>query len=111
MSALRGTTTMLRVGLAEQFAYRAEFVIWMLTSTMPLVMLALWTSVAAEGGGTFGQYTSSGFVAYYLSTMVVRNLTGNWVLWQMNDEIRRGALSMRLLRPVHPFWSYATAHF
>jgi viologen exporter family transport system permease protein len=108
---LRATPTLLRVGLAEAFAYRAEFVVWMLTSTMPLVMLALWTSVAAEGGGAFGPFTSSAFVAYYLTTLMVRNLTGNWVLWQINDEIRRGLLSMRLLRPVHPFWTYGASHF
>jgi ABC-2 type transport system permease protein len=111
MRTLRATPTLLRVGLAEAFAYRAEFIVWMLTSTMPLVMLALWTSVAAEGGGAFGQFTSTAFVAYYLTTLMVRNLTGNWVLWQINDEIRRGVLSMRLLRPMHPFWTYGASHF
>jgi ABC-2 type transport system permease protein len=74
-------------------------------------MLGLWTSVAAEGEGAFGQFTSEAFVAYYLTVLMVRNLTGNWVLWQMNDEIRRGVLSMRLLRPVHPFLTYAATHF
>jgi ABC-2 type transport system permease protein len=111
MSTLRATPTLLRVGLAEQFAYRAEFLIWMLTSTMPLVMLALWTSVAAEGEGAFASFTTNSFIAYYLAVMVVRNLTSNWVLWQMNDEIRRGVLSMRLLRPMHPYWGYGTTHF
>jgi ABC-2 type transport system permease protein len=111
MSTLRATPTLLRVGLAEQFAYRAEFLVWMLTSTMPLVMLALWTSVAAEGDGAFASFTSDSFVAYYLSIMVVRNLTSNWVLWHINDDIRRGMLSMKLLRPVHPYWSYGATHF
>jgi len=107
----RATPTLLRVGLAEAFAYRAEFLVWMLTSTMPLVMLALWTSVASEGEGAFAQFSSSAFVAYYLVTLMVRNLTGSWVLWQINDEIRRGVLSMRLLRPIHPFLGYAATHF
>jgi ABC-2 type transport system permease protein len=111
-STLRATArafpTLLRVGLAETVAYRAEFVVWMLTTTLPLVMLALWTSVASEGA--FAQFQSRDFVAYYLVTLVVRNLTGSWVVWQINDEIRRGALSMRLLRPLHPFASYAASH-
>ena len=100
--------TLLRVGVAETVAYRAEFIVWMLTSTMPLINLALWTSVADEA--PFQQYHSQDFVAYYLGLLIVRNLTGNWVAWQMMEEIRMGVLSMRLLRPVHPFIAYACSH-
>jgi ABC-2 type transport system permease protein len=100
--------TLFRVGLAETVAYRAEFVIWMLTTTLPLVMLGLWTSVAAEQ--PFREFASRDFVAYYLSALIVRNLTGSWVVWQINEEIRSGTLSMRLLRPIHPFAGYAATH-
>ncbi|MBZ0234144.1 MAG: ABC-2 family transporter protein [Deltaproteobacteria bacterium] len=100
--------TMLRVGFAETIAYRAEMIVWILTTTMPLVMLALWTSVADEA--PFRAYTQTDFVAYYLGALVVRNLTSNWVAWQISEEIRMGTLSMRLLRPVHPFASYLATH-
>ncbi len=105
---LRAIPTLMRVGVAETVAYRAEFLVWMLTSTMPLIMLALWTSVAAEA--PFQQYTSSDFVAYYMAVLIVRNLTGNWVAFQMAEEVRMGILSMRLLRPIHPFIAYAVSH-
>lgn len=104
----RATPTLLRVGAAEALAYRAEFLVWMLTNTMPLVMLALWTTVAHEG--PFGSYGQDTFVAYYLSALLVRTVTGTWVVWQINDEIRRGGLSLRLLRPIHPFVTYAATH-
>jgi ABC-2 type transport system permease protein len=104
----RALPTLLRVGVAETVAYRAEFLVWMLTTTMPLVMLALWSSVAAEG--PFRGYAQADFVAYYLLALIVRNLTSSWVVWQMNEEIRRGVLAMRLLRPVHPFVAYAATH-
>ena len=106
--AIRALPTLLRIGVAETVAYRAEFLVWMLTSTMPLIMLALWTSVAAEA--PFENYTSAHFVAYFLAALVVRNLTGNWVAWQLAEEIRLGVLSMRLLRPIHPFIAFATSH-
>ncbi|MBE7449072.1 MAG: ABC-2 family transporter protein [Kofleriaceae bacterium] len=105
---LRAMPTMLRVGLAETIAYRAEMVVWILTTTMPLVMLALWSSVADEA--PFRQYTQTDFVAYYLGALIVRNLTSNWVAWQLSEEIRLGTLSMRLLRPVHPFASFLATH-
>jgi ABC-2 type transport system permease protein len=103
-ASVRAMPTMLRVGLAETIAYRAEMIVWILTTTMPLVMLALWTSVAAEA--PFREFTQADFVAYYLAALVVRNLTSNWVAWQMMEEIRTGTLSMRLLRPVHPLAGY-----
>jgi ABC-2 type transport system permease protein len=106
--AIRALPTLLRIGVAETVAYRAEFLVWMLTSTMPLIMLGLWTSVADEA--PFQDYTSANFVAYYLGVLIVRNLTSNWVAWQIGEEIRMGILSMRLLRPIHPFFAYAASH-
>ena len=105
---LRALPTLLRIGVAETIAYRAEFLVWMLTTTMPLVMLGLWTSVASEA--PFQAYSSADFVAYYLLALIVRNLTSSWVVWQINEEVRRGALAMRLLRPIHPFVGYAATH-
>jgi ABC-2 type transport system permease protein len=105
---VRALPTLLRVGFAEAVAYRAELVVWMLTTTMPLVMLALWTAVAREG--KFGRFGADDFVAYYLAALIVRTLTSCWVVWQMNEEIRSGSLSLRLLRPLHPFLSYAAQH-
>ncbi|HJX51274.1 MAG TPA: hypothetical protein VJ801_00780, partial [Polyangia bacterium] len=53
---LRAYPALLRVGFADIFAYRAELVVWLLTINMPLVMMALWTAVAASGPvGRFGQ--------------------------------------------------------
>jgi ABC-2 type transport system permease protein len=105
---LRALPTLLRVGVAETVAYRAEFLIWILTMTMPLVMLGLWTSVADEK--QFESYNSAKFVAYYLAMLIVRNLTGTWVGWQLGEEIRLGTMSMRLLRPIHPFFAFAASH-
>jgi ABC-2 type transport system permease protein len=105
---LRALPTLLRVGVAETVAYRAEFFVWILTTTLPLVMLALWTSVADEA--PFRGFASADFVAYYLATLVVRNLTGTWVAWQLNEELRSGALALRLLRPIHPFVALMTSH-
>ena len=106
--ALRAYPTLLRIGFAEAIAYRAEMIIWMLTTTMPLVSLALWSSVAAEG--PVGPFTQRGFAAYFLATLVVRQLTGSWLVWEMNQEIRTGALSQRLLRPIHPLLAYSASN-
>ena len=101
----RALPTLLRVGLAEAVAYRAEFVVWLLSTNMPLVMMALWTAVARDAPvGRFGQQD---FAAYFLAALVVRLLTGAWLVWELNYEIRQGTLAFRLLRPLHPLVAYA----
>jgi ABC-2 type transport system permease protein len=108
MRAIRELPTLLRIGVAETVAYRAEFLVWILTMTQPLIMMGLWTSVA--GNGQFDGYSAERFVAYFLAALLVRQLTGNWVAWQVMEDIRLGQMSMRLLRPIHPFFAYASSH-
>jgi len=103
-ASARAIPTLVRVGFADAVAYRAELLVWVLSTSMPLIMLALWTAVAAEA--PVGRFGEADFVAYFLATFVVRQLNSSWVAWEMNFEIRTGALSMRLLRPVHPLLAY-----
>jgi ABC-2 type transport system permease protein len=104
-AAARAYPALLRAGFASAVAYRAEFLIWMFSTNMPLIMLALWAAVARSG--PVGPYTQQGFVAYYLCTLLVRLLSGSWVVWELTMEIRQGVLAMRLLRPLHPLVAYS----
>jgi ABC-2 type transport system permease protein len=102
--AVKSFPTLLRIGVAEVVAYRAEFLVWILTTNMPLVMLALWHAVAADG--PVGRFDQTQFTAYYLGVLAVRLATSNWMAWQMSMEIRDGTLSAKLLRPIHPLIAY-----
>jgi ABC-2 type transport system permease protein len=104
-AAARAYPALLRAGFASAVAYRAEFLIWMFSTNMPLIMLALWAAVARSG--PVAGYTQLGFAAYYLCTLLVRLLTGSWVVWEMTMEIRQGTLALRLLRPIHPLLAYS----
>jgi ABC-2 type transport system permease protein len=99
--------SLLRVGLQEAIAYRAEFIVWMLSMTMPLVMLALMTAVARDA--PIGRFDANTFVSYYLVTLVVRQMTGAWVMWEIVMEIREGTLALKLLRPIHPLAAHSAA--
>ena len=105
---LRAYPTLLRVGVSEVVAYRAEFLVWILTTNMPLVMLAIWHAVAAEG--PVGRFDQEQFSAYYLGILAVRLLTSTWVVWQISMEIRDGTLAAKLLRPMHPLFAYSAEH-
>ncbi len=113
LRTLKALPTMLKVGLSEAIAYRAEMLVWVLSTTMPLIMMMLWTAVAAvapvvASGGR--QWGSESFVAYFLAVFIVRQLVSSWAAWEMNWEVRQGTLAMRLLRPVHPIFSYAAGN-
>ncbi len=89
-----------RLGVAEAVAYRASMLVWILTTTFPLVSLALWGSLAADG--PIGTWTYDDFVAYFVAAFLVRQLTASWVVWELEYLIREGDLTPLLMRPVHP---------
>ncbi len=91
---------MWRLGIAEAMAYRAAMLVWILTTTFPLVSLALWHSLAA--GGPIGDYGRDDFVAYFVAAFLIRQLTASWVVWDLSGQIASGDLSTLLMRPVHP---------
>src|SRR6201999_888879 len=45
---VKAMPTLLRVGVAETVAYRAEFIVWVLTTTQPLIMMSLMTFITRE---------------------------------------------------------------
>ncbi|GGY24560.1 ABC transporter permease [Paludibacterium paludis] len=100
---------LVRIRLLETLAYRAEFLLWLVTLTMPLVMLVFWRSVAQDGA--FHGYTPEDFNVYYLAVLVCTLLTNCNSVWEVNEDIRTGELSFWLMRPVHPFVNYMTITF
>ncbi len=109
MRTLRALPTLMRIGFSEAIAYRAEMFVWVLATTMPFVMLVMWSAVA-EANPVLVQGRSWGspqFIAYFLSMFIARQLIAAWAAWEINWEVRGGLLAMRLLRPMHPIISYA----
>ncbi len=106
-STIRALPTIVRVGFSEAVAYRAETIVWIAATTMPLVMLSLWHAVARDA--PIGRYGAPQMVGYFLAMFVVRQLTGSWAVWLMNMEIRDGTLAQRMLRPLHPLVAYAVS--
>lgn len=103
--ALRATPTLAKVSVSRHVAYRAEMTIWILSSLLPLVMLALWNAVAADG--PIAGFDQEQVARYFVATLVCRQLTGAWVIWELSFLIRTGRLSAHLLRPFPPLYVHA----
>ncbi|MER3400643.1 MAG: ABC transporter permease [Thermoflexus sp.] len=99
-ATLRAYPTLLRIYWARTLEYRVQILIWILSGAVPLVMLAVWLSLAQEG--PVGSFDAGTFVSYYLTAIFLRRMTGVWIIWDLSRDIRTGGLSARLLRPLHP---------
>lgn len=110
-ASLRKARVLFSVWFAHMSAYRAEIVIWMLSGSVPLIMMAVWIAKAQAGGGAAGGFTPQDFAAYFLAAWLTQQWIVAWVAWELDTQIRMGHLSPKLLRPLDPFWEQFAAHY
>jgi ABC-2 type transport system permease protein len=91
-----------QVNWAEQWQYRASLVMyqfyWLVS---PIVYLAVWVTVANSQGNVSG-LTANDFIAYYMTLLIVDQLTSDITIHILAYKIQNGTLAGDLLRPVHP---------
>lgn len=104
---LKKAFTFLSVYYANSVEYRAELIFWVLSNSLPIILMGVWTQAAQ--GGNFG-LTSIDFVRYFLAVFIVRQLSVVWVIWEFEREVVEGKLSPRLLQPIDPVWHHITNH-
>src|SRR5215211_6791296 len=91
-----------QVNWAEQWQYRANLLMYLLYWLVsPIVFLAVWTTVA-RGQGSVRGLTANDFATYYLTLLIVDNLTSQITIHILAYKIQDGTLSSELLKPVHP---------
>ncbi|MCC7163665.1 MAG: ABC-2 family transporter protein [Anaerolineae bacterium] len=101
---LKKYIALMRRSLAVHMEYRVAMFIWMLSATFPLVMLAVWLSLAEDG--PIAGFTAGDFVGYYLLSFYMRQMTSVWVAWELDYDIRHGDMSSKLLHPLNPIHEY-----
>ena len=94
----------LSVGLQNTLVYRTNFLFRAAVGLVPLAAtLYLWRSVYADQppGGRIGAYTLAQMVSYYLVVTVVDSVTAVAEDdWQIAADIKDGAVSQFLLKPL-----------
>lgn len=105
---LRKAKTILSVYYAYMLEYRAELILWVLSGTLPLILMGVWVEAAQTGDFALSPQQ---FIRYFLAVFLVRQFTVVWVIWEFEREIVEGKLSMRLLQPLDPGWHHLASHF
>ncbi len=96
-----------QVNWAEQWQYRANLIMYLLYWLVsPIIYLAVWTSIAQSKGSVNG-FTVNDFVTYYLTLLVVDQITSNIVIHTFAYKVQDGTLSGELVRPIHPMLTNA----
>ncbi len=91
-----------QVNWAEQWQYRANLYMYLLYWLVsPIVYLSVWVAIANAQGSVQG-LTANDFVTYYLTLLIVDQLTSEITIHILTYKIMDGTLSGDLLRPVHP---------
>ena len=105
---VRGYLGLVRASTQVAIAYRGRMVVWFLTGFFPLLLMAVWLTVVAGSGPPRG-WTTGDFIGYYAAAAVLWHLSGQHVVWEWDADQRSGDLSVRLMRPMHPFHQYAAS--
>ncbi|HEX5840474.1 MAG TPA: ABC-2 family transporter protein [Anaerolineales bacterium] len=96
-----------QVNWAEQWQYRANLIMYLLYWLVsPIIYLAVWTSIANSKGDVNG-FTANDFTTYYLTLLIVDQITSNIVIHSFGYKIQDGTLSGELVRPIHPMLTNA----
>lgn len=103
----RITQAMFTTYYAYMLEYRAELFIWLLSNSLPFILMGAWVKASESGG--FGM-TSLEFIRYFFAVFVVRQFNIVWVIWDFERELISGQLSHRLLQPIDPVWHHFWGH-
>src|SRR5215207_5190523 len=96
-----------QVNWAEQWQYRANLIMYLLYWLVsPIIYLAVWTSIANAKGDVNG-FTANDFITYYMTLLIVDQVTSNIVIHSFGYKIQDGSLSGELIRPIHPMLTNA----
>lgn len=105
--SLRIAYVLLTTYYAYMVEYRAELLFWVLSGSLPLILMGVWAKAAA--GGNFG-ISSLEFVRYFIAVFFVRQFSIVWVIWEFERQVVEGTLSPKLLQPLDPGWHHFLAH-
>ncbi len=99
--------TLLSVHYAYMMEYRAEILLWVLSGSLPIILMGVWIQAAQSGDFTLDAVR---FAQYFFCVFQVRQFTNIWVIWDFEREVVQGKLSFRLLQPLDPAWHHVARH-
>jgi ABC-2 type transport system permease protein len=93
------------VALQDALAYRSVALIWMMTDTVPAILMPLVWLASFNGRAAIGGFSPGSMVLYYLLTLLLSNVMVTHIMWDIQRDVAEGRLSVFLTRPF-PYVQY-----
>ena len=106
-SLFRKILNLLTVYYADMLEYRSELILWVLSGSLPIIMMGVWIQAAQKGQFSL---TSVDFAHYFFAVFLVRQITIVWVVYEFEKQVVEGKLSSKLLQPLDPVWHHIFYH-
>lgn len=100
--------TLFSVHYAEMCEYRAEIALWAIATTIPLIMMGIWSKAGASGKFSLDHVQ---MLRYFIAVFMVRQFTIVWAIHHFEWMVVTGRLSPQLLHPIDPGWRMVMMHF
>lgn len=97
-------TSVFVISLAQEFAYRANFIMWRLRNIVQLLVIYfLWDTVYADPNKLLFGYDRAKMMTYVFGVLILRSIVTATRSNDVPGEISRGDLINYLVKPVHFF--------
>ena len=104
---IKKALTLLSVYYAKMLEYRSELILWVLSGSLPMIMMGIW--VQAAESGKFG-FKPVDFARYFFAVFLAKQISIVWVIYDFEQEVVEGKLSPKLLQPIDPVWHHVADH-
>jgi ABC-2 type transport system permease protein len=84
----------------DGLAYRASGLIWITTDVVTAITMPLVWARAASVDGMIAGFSTSDFVLYYLTMLLIGSFVTSHIMWELAMEIKEGQFTSQLLRPI-----------
>jgi ABC-2 type transport system permease protein len=83
----------------DALVYKANAVIWLMTDTVPALIMPLIWLASYNGRPEIGGFTPSEMVVYYMVVLFLTCVVESHILWDMNTDVKLGKFTVYLTRP------------
>jgi ABC-2 type transport system permease protein len=105
---LRKWLVLYSIYFSEALVYRANAVIWLLTDTVPAIIMPLMWLASYNGRATIGGFSPSKMVVYYMAILFLSCAVESHIMWDIATDIKNGKFNNSLTRP-YSFMAYCYA--
>lgn len=101
---MRKYASIFRISLAQEFAYKVNFLMWRVRNVLQILLtFFLWSTVFSDPGRVVFGYDRAKILTYVLGVLIIRAIVLASRTIDVAGEISRGDLSNHLVKPISYF--------